>query len=312
MVACTVILLAFAGAVFWYQDWRYSLPTPRQVAFVQPETGTVPVLPASFKSQVHAAGKPVFLNFFNPACPCSEFNLDHVRTLIKLYSARVPFVINLAGNAIKFTAKGSVVIHVEYVDSRLFCVSVIDTGIGIPKDIQGLIFDRFTQAGYTTTRRFGGTGLGLSVNSPPGEGSTFWITLALQPCAAVPEPSATGMLNSLARALDGARGRILIADDNPVNLLLATRLIQKMGYRVEVASNDLEAVKMWATFTFNAILMDCQMPEMDGFEAAAMAGDRERCLEAGMDDHLSKPLRAEDVAATLAKWVGQAQGQHVS
>ena len=185
--------------------------------------------------------------------------------------------------------------------------------VGIPKDIQGLIFDRFTKAGYTTTRRFGGTGLGLSVNSAPGEGSTFWITLPLQPCAAVPEPSATGMLNSLARALDGARGRILIADDNPVNLLLATRLIQKMGYRVEVASNDLEAVKMWATFTFNAILMDCQMPEMDGFEAAAaMAGDRERCLEAGMDDHLSKPLRTEDVAATLAKWVGQAQGQHVS
>ena len=253
-------------------------------------------------------------------------------------------VMNLAGNAIKFTETGSVRILVEFIgDSLLFRISVSDTGIGIPQDQQDLIFNRFTQADQTTTRRFGGTGLGLSIsktlvelmggeiglNSEPGVGSTFWATLPLPLGTAPPQPAPAPATAPASKPIR-ASGHILVVDDNPDNRILASRLIGRMGYCVEVASSGQEAIEMWQKSAYDAVLMDSQMPGMDGFETAeairareagdrripivsltanAMEGERERALAAGMDDYLTKPMRTGEVAAMLAKWVPASREQ---
>ena len=241
---------------------------------------------------------------------------------------------NLVGNALKFTEQGSVKIEVRgRREGALLALelSVVDTGIGIAPDQQRAIFQPFVQADGSSRRRFGGTGLGLAIardlvermggtlalKSQPGVGSRFIITLrlpladsdpALRPAARVDAPSVKGL-------------RVLVAEDNAVNLMVVSRVLKRLGCEVVTVVNGQEAVEASATQTFDAVLMDCQMPVMDGLEATrairaretsggrrlpiialtadAMSGDRDRCRSAGMDDYLTKPFRPEEVAAAL-------------
>jgi len=247
-------------------------------------------------------------------------------------------VINLVSNAVKFTDHGKVGLEVA-VDARdgdrlqlHFVVS--DTGIGIPKDKQEIIFGAFSQADGSTVRRFGGTGLGLTISlrlvklmggqiwveSQPGQGSRFHFTAQARAASdAILVDCAQGAdLISSHSLPDGQRKlRILLAEDNAVNQTLAARLMEKRGHVVTVVNNGREALAALEKKTFDLVLMDIQMPEMDGFEATAeirnketgtgkhlpiiamtahsMTGDRERCLAAGMDSYVSKPIRSKEL-----------------
>jgi CheY-like chemotaxis protein len=240
---------------------------------------------------------------------------------------------NLIGNALKFTESGEVVVKLDKVDDRCMRFSVRDSGIGITAEARERLFRPFEQADGSTTRRFGGTGLGLAisrslvelmggrigVDSHPGRGSTFWIEVPL-PAARALSPSVPSLTPP--RSI-GAR--VLIAEDNLTNQLLARRLLERLGCEVELVSDGRQAVTRWAEAAPELILMDCQMPEMDGLSATreirrreralgrphtpivaltanAMAGDRESCLDAGMDDYLSKPLRPEQLRQTIDRW----------
>ncbi|MCC7376555.1 MAG: PAS domain S-box protein [Verrucomicrobiales bacterium] len=247
-------------------------------------------------------------------------------------------LLNLLANAIKFTDNGNVHIEVsaesETPAEVMVRFEVLDTGIGVDPNVQSLLFRPFTQADGTTTRKYGGTGLGLAIckqlvelmqgqigmrNRPTG-GAAFWFTarLAKQITEAKPPPPnvpAAAQANpkpSLPRSL-----RILVAEDNIVNQQVALRLLQKMGHRVDAVANGEEAVEAASRVGYDVIFMDCQMPEMDGYEATrqlrlrgsdiriialtanAMQGDREKCLAAGMDEYLSKPVRAHDLERVL-------------
>src|SRR5581483_32303 len=252
-------------------------------------------------------------------------------------------LLNLLGNAVKFTHRGRISVSVrvkEQLESATaleFCVS--DTGIGISKDKQSLIFDAFTQVDGSSTRQFGGTGLGLAicsrlvalmngqiwVESEAGCGSNFYFTATFdasaaadnQP-AAITEAAAIGPMPASVTPL-----RILLVEDNPVNQRLATRLLEKQGHQITVAHNGRQAIDTLrrAYMVFDAVLMDIQMPEMDGLEAtneirrmeSALAGrlpvmaltahalerDKERCLAAGVDRHLTKPIQPYLLSAVL-------------
>ena len=254
-------------------------------------------------------------------------------------------LMNLIGNAIKFTEAGEVVasVRVATEDSEIVTlrVEVRDTGIGIAPEAQDRLFQAFTQGDSSTTRRFGGTGLGLAISrrlvelmggqlgvvSEVGRGSRFWFTVQLGK-AQTPTPAASPSRLApprLKAALPALRGRILAAEDNAVNKKVIARLLQKAGFVADVVDNGLEAVEAAARVDYDAILMDCQMPEMDGFEAtaairtgeagtarrvpiialtaSAMGADRERCLAAGMDDYLSKPINVGELSAILERWI---------
>ena len=258
-------------------------------------------------------------------------------------------VTNLVNNAIKFTEKGSVTIETTWRDApdnlTVWSITVEDTGIGIPADRLPDLFQRFTQADSSTTRRYGGTGLGLAISrqlaelmggtleaeSAVGSGSRFRVTLPLPRATtaelADAELSADPVGVTTAPAADLSGRRVLVAEDNPFNQKVAQYILEKLGLRVDLAANGAEAVQMATNFVYDVVFMDCQMPEMDGYEATAtirrlggraagtpiiamtahaMAGDRERCTAAGMDDYLSKPVQAELVQAMLQRWVLQA------
>jgi signal transduction histidine kinase/ActR/RegA family two-component response regulator/HPt (histidine-containing phosphotransfer) domain-containing protein len=245
---------------------------------------------------------------------------------------------NLVANAIKFTMQGHVLVRVledaRAEGSTRMHISVADTGIGIPKDKQRAVFDAFQQADGSTTRRFGGTGLGLTISttlvnlmggrlwleSEPGVGSTFHFTVALDRASA-PVPSAPRL--SARFAADGSRAevRVLLVEDNVVNQRVANGLLVRRGHQVRIAADGEEALAMLAGEAFDVVLMDVQMPVMGGLEATieirarerihgghirviamtahAMSGDRERCLEAGMDAYLSKPVDPELLFAAV-------------
>ena len=257
-------------------------------------------------------------------------------------------LINLVGNAIKFTSHGSVSVSVNIVEQTTsskvlkFCVS--DTGIGIPKDKQDLIFEAFTQADGSLTREFGGTGLGLAicsqmvalmngkiwVESEPGRGSNFYFTAKFDVAVRdgnngqSPFPVVTASANGDAKQTHTETPlRILVVEDNAVNQRLTARLLEKRGHKVTLAGNGREALGTLerSNWEFDGVLMDIQMPEMDGIEAAkeirriearsgkripiialtahAMERDKERCFEAGMDRHLAKPIQTELLLAVL-------------
>ncbi|MCH8292261.1 response regulator [Candidatus Poribacteria bacterium] len=253
-------------------------------------------------------------------------------------------LINLINNAIKFTHTGYVQIKVEKTgqqDSNIqLRLLVKDTGIGIQKDQQEFLFDKFTQADSSTTRRYGGTGLGLAickkltelmdgqigVDSTFGAGSTFWFMLCL-PQADEP-PAAVEEVTSLATMFPPSNVRVLMAEDDAINQKVAKRMLEKLGYDVDIAFNGREAVERLEMIPYDLVLMDCQMPEMDGYQAtaeirqhpgkigripiiamtaSAMTGDREKCLAAGMDDYISKPMKLENLRAVLEKWVQTAE-----
>jgi signal transduction histidine kinase/ActR/RegA family two-component response regulator len=259
-------------------------------------------------------------------------------------------LVNLLGNAIKFTNRGKVSVRVA-VENRegahvLLRFSVEDSGIGIPADKCDLIFDAFRQADGSMTRKYGGTGLGLAIStrlatlmggriwveSELGRGSTFHFTVALEETvsesAAAPpqDEDLRNMLRSVADVPDARKLRVLLAEDNLVNQKVATRLLERRGHEVTVAGNGLEAIRLAEQHAFDLILMDVQMPEMDGLEATgriralqkesgtytpiiamtayAMTGDRERCLNAGMDGYVNKPINPEEFVATVEGMVG--------
>ncbi len=243
-------------------------------------------------------------------------------------------LINLVGNALKFTEHGSVELSVVRIDDgRQLRFAVRDTGIGISKESQSVIFDSFTQADTSTTRRYGGSGLGLSickqivrllggeigVESPPGQGSLFWFTTPCISTTSSPEPR-PDTEKAISRA-----GRILIAEDNTTNQLVAAGMLRMLGCSYKIARNGVEAVSQWREGDWDLILMDCSMPEMDGFQATdairrqedgerhipiiamtanTLPADIERCKAAGMDDHLPKPLTLETLSARLSQWLG--------
>lgn len=263
---------------------------------------------------------------------------------------------NLAGNAIKFTDKGEVVVQTtldeESEGSVLLHFDVLDTGTGIPPEARGRIFDSFTQADGSTTRRYGGTGLGLaisrelvelmqgtiSVSSEEGKGSNFRFTVRMQ------KQSVPVSLHAPTKPLEptGSRleldqdgpeasrasfvGRVLLAEDNDVNRELAVIMLENFGCCVDTALNGREAFHAALGKAYDLVLMDCQMPEMDGYEATrlirerekekeavripivALTGhatdaDRSKCLSVGMDDYLSKPFSMEKLKGILARWL---------
>jgi PAS domain S-box-containing protein len=252
-------------------------------------------------------------------------------------------LLNLLGNAVKFTARGRVSVDVRVLEqfksctTLRFCVS--DTGIGIPKAQQGLIFDAFTQADGSSTREFGGTGLGLAicsqlvdlmngkiwVESEVNCGSDFYFTATFGTAVSSDDDAAITKQSIHIRP-PGMSGngslRVLVVEDNPINYRLATRLLEKQGHRVTLAHNGHEAIEMLqrSNWEFDVVFMDIQMPEMDGLEATreirrleasgtkhipiialtahALDRDKERCLAAGMDWHLTKPIQT-DVLATI-------------
>jgi signal transduction histidine kinase/ActR/RegA family two-component response regulator len=254
-------------------------------------------------------------------------------------------VVNLLGNAIKFTESGEVTVRIRVVPSTSGAssgvqlrVTITDTGIGVEADKQKLIFAPFEQADRSTTRKYGGTGLGLAISSQlvrlmQGDleiespwlddetgtrvGGTAFHFTAHVGVGSEPARPADTVDRQTTRPL-----RVLVAEDNPVNQLLATRLLQKLGHAVVTASNGREAVDCLELITPDIILMDVQMPEMDGFEATAairareaatgrrtpiialtahaLQGYREECVRAGMDDYLTKPIRIDDLARALA------------
>jgi PAS domain S-box-containing protein len=315
--------------------------------------------------------------------------------------------LNLLSNAIKFTAKGYVLLRVLPAGNECVRIEVEDTGIGIPPDKVNLLFERFSQADSSTTRRFGGTGLGLAlvrelaelmhghagVESRLGEGSVFWFEVQLPgqrladpqqsdipklvfegearsllalhrmhrefernypplgervitiDADQIPNPLTgkffkemvfgcdcdrvlpkTASPDRLLPSFEGAR--ILLVEDNLINQKVGTRLLEKLGCRVDLAANGFEAVQMAGHLPYDLIFMDCEMPEMDGFQAArqirslggalkrvgivaltaaATPEDREKCLAAGMNDYLSKPVSMEALASVIERWAQPAK-----
>jgi len=260
---------------------------------------------------------------------------------------------NLVSNAVKFTEKGSVSIDMKVTDRdergmTLRC-EVRDTGIGIAADRIDGLFRPFSQIDASTTRKFGGSGLGLSivkqlvglmggdtgVSSSEGAGSTFWFTTLVEvSCPTVtlettvrdlPVCSQNPMPNDYPSSQPLRRQyRILLAEDNAVNQKVACRTLEKLGYRVDVVANGRLAVQAWHAGHYHLILMDCQMPELDGYEATqeirvleagrgripiialtahAMKGAAEQCTNAGMDAHLTKPIDRARLQACLARYL---------
>ena len=282
-------------------------------------------------------------------------------------------LVNLGGNAVKFTERGEITIDVSVVNRRdpdlTVRVAVCDTGIGIAPERRAVLFNTFSQVDASTTRRYGGTGLGLSivkrlaelmggnvgVESIPGMGSTFWFTMVTAATAdasfrdfstaeaeavvgdaafvpripqLVAAPPAAAAPPAPAPAAAGRRPRILLAEDNIVNQKVASRVLEREGFVVDIAADGRQAVDAWRRGTYDLILMDCQMPQLDGYEATreirreerevgsvripiialtahAMKGAADDCRRAGMDDYLTKPLDREQLKRCLKEHLKQ-------
>ena len=267
-------------------------------------------------------------------------------------------VTNLVANAIKFTERGEVTVTVE-AESKTdghatLRFSVADTGIGIPEEKHRLIFEPFVQADGSTTRKYGGTGLGLTIStnlltlmggriwleSEPGKGSTFHFTIPFD-LQRIPTSIATASetperlqaITHRSRPESSRRLRILLVEDNAVSQLLATRLLEKRGHTVVLAGNGKEALNALdepSSKGFDLVLMDVQMPDMNGFEATgiirqmerssgthlpiiamtahSMKGDDERCLAAGMDRYISKPIDVGQLFAAIDELISDSPG----
>ena len=265
-------------------------------------------------------------------------------------------VLNMVHNAVKFTAHGEVLVRADRLhadNSTAIRFEVSDTGIGIDPASLDRMFEPFIQADLSMTREYGGNGLGLAIakelvermggaigaHSQPGRGSTFWFELNLpEATEPAPTPNPVPLAPVLPAILptepaatlpgtpaDPAGPVILVAEDNPVNRELTLALLARAGYRAHSVTDGREALDTLAASRYAAVLLDCQLPDIDGYQVAreirrregggpripiialtahAMDGDRERCLEAGMDDYLTKPIRAHALGDTLERWTG--------
>jgi len=272
-------------------------------------------------------------------------------------------LVNLGSNAVKFTDKGEIVIHVslESADERTATLrfSVSDTGIGIPANRKEILFSPFTQADGSTRRKYGGTGLGLAISkqlaelmggrigveSIEGKGSVFWFTAVfeispasqLSSTVALSEIEGEGSMERSAATPVISESvkrkiRILLAEDNPVNQKVALAMLRKMGHQADAVANGQEAVNVLQTVPYDLVLMDCHMPEMDGFEAtrairlegskalnphipiialtaSTMESDRKKCIRAGMNDFIAKPVLKRELAEMLARWMAVTKGE---
>ena len=236
---------------------------------------------------------------------------------------------NLVSNALKFTTTGGVSVHARY-DGRTCTIDVVDTGDGVPDNKRDVIFDPFVQVESKVARRAGGAGLGLPISRRLSEamggnlvlvntgagGSTFRVTLTL--AASDEEP----LEDQSQRILKNPPGRILVVEDHPANQYVAQSLLESLDCTVRIAGTGAEALDLLGTETFDLVFMDCQMPDMDGYEttrrmravlhryipvvaitANAMVDDKQRCLDAGMDDFLPKPFTKSALSDVLCKWL---------
>jgi len=255
--------------------------------------------------------------------------------------------LNLIGNAIKFTPSGTITVAVDCVRDGVrptFRYSIEDTGVGMQPEVLGRLFSHFSQTDESTTRELGGTGLGLAISqrliglmggeifveSEPDKGSKFWFELQLprsgeesKLASPVREEAQQNPYADIALPA-GESPHILVAEDNSTNRKLAAKMLQRLGYQCSLAENGREAVDALGSSNFDAVLMDCQMPVLDGYEATrqirqlggvagetpiialtanAMEGDEMRCLVAGMDDYLAKPVDPRQLSEMLSKWL---------
>jgi PAS domain S-box-containing protein len=251
-------------------------------------------------------------------------------------------LVNLLGNAAKFTHEGSITLRVECVsassDEAVLRFTVQDTGIGISPEHQDIIFEKFTQADSSTTRKYGGTGLGLSIckqlaalmggslslSSAVGQGSTFCVDIPVglsnRP-SLVGHPSAGKEAAAAHKGTDLSGYRVLVAEDNPVNQRVAEKMLQKLGCTADIAKDGAEAVERAVSQAYDLILMDCEMPNMSGFEATAeihkqlgaeatppiialtahaLEGYSQKCLDAGMKGYITKPLEYQSFLRTIS------------
>ena len=256
-------------------------------------------------------------------------------------------LINLVGNAIKFTDHGEVVVHVcpvsDTPDDLQLRFEVTDTGIGINAEAQTRLFRPFEQADNSMTRKYGGTGLGLAIckrlvqmmggeigmESTPGQGSSFWFIVPLKKRgkgAGAPEPTVTALTAEQRLQAGHAGARVLIAEDEPVNREIALGLLEDVGLTVDLAEDGQQALELARKNRYALILMDMQMPEMNGVEATqairnmsadsmnretpilamtanASSSDRDTCLAAGMNEHITKPVDPQKFYETLLEWL---------
>jgi signal transduction histidine kinase len=265
-------------------------------------------------------------------------------------------LINLVANGIKFTERGEVAVRVqaaaETTREVVLRFEIRDTGIGIARETQSQLFKAFNQADTSTTRKYGGTGLGLAISkrlvhqmggeigveSELGHGATFWFTARFEKAQAATgsKTVAASELEAESRGVSGPPVKaaaadtapvVLLAEDNPVNQKVALGQLAKIGYRADVVTNGIEVLSAIERARYGLIIMDCQMPEMDGYEATrqirlrekksdpasrlyivamtanVMDGDREKCLAAGMDDYVSKPVHLADLQAAFDRWL---------
>ena len=250
-------------------------------------------------------------------------------------------LLNLVSNAVKFTSEGAVAVRIDArstpMGATIVRIEVTDSGIGVDPANLHRMFEPFTQADVSTTRLYGGTGLGLSISrelvelmggtigadSELGRGSTFWFEVPLAPATIAALAPTTGQLT----VADGAQRwlrppLVLVAEDSQINQIVAARALERCGCRVDVVGSGTEALDALARARYDAVLMDCQMPKLDGYEATAelrrregtgrhtiviamtahaMDGDRDRCIAAGMDDYISKPMRHGELLEVLQR-----------
>lgn len=295
-------------------------PKPTDVRRILEETFSL------MKAAAPAKGLEMTIDIAGPLPPLLSIDPLRLRQVVT----------NLLNNALKFTEKGSVSLSVSTEpvgDKEVFLnVSVRDTGIGIAPEVQSRLFQPFTQADASTTRRYGGTGLGLAISrrlveamggvigleSSPGDGSLFWFRIPLPIEGEVlPVEAPPAQTPGLSRL------RVLIVEDNAANRHIAVEMLAHLGVEAVTAENGKEGLERMSLSPYDLVFMDCSMPVMDGYEATAawrrreapgarltiiamtayaLQGDREKCLAAGMDDYLSKPVRLKDFAGALSRW----------